>query len=118
VCPQADGIFQALRDQDDKIMRGAWDFASFNSMLFFLKIRPLVSPWHSTTISWDSLGSEDLIVRDLKAHGIEWIIQTKGGVLEFTPIKEYANQEVKFNKHPINKYATYDLPPELTEVRW
>lgn len=118
VCPQADSIFQALRDQDDKISTCAWDFASYSSMLFFLKIRPVVSPWHSTTITWDSLGSEDLIVYDLKAHGIEWIMQIDDGALKIIPIKDYAQQLVKFNKRPVSKYGDYGMPRELSEVVW
>jgi len=118
VCPQIDNIINSLRDNSEKVSTAAWDVTSFSFPLFLLPVRPLVSPWLNTTISWNSYESADLVISDLKKHNIDWIMQMQSGKLIFIPIKQYAQEIVKLDRHPSKKWATYDLPPELAEIRW
>jgi len=118
VCPQIGIILSGLRENNDKINNAAWDVMSFSYPFFLLPQRPIVSPWHSTTIKWDSYKNAEAVVNDLKRYNIEWIMQMRGGKLIFTPIEEYAQEAIKFDKHPGKKYSYYDLPPELSDVYW
>lgn len=117
VYPQIDNIISSLRDNSDKVGTAAWD-ASFNFPLFLLPVRPLVSPWVNTAVNWDSYKSAELVISDLKKHNIEWIMQMQSDKLIFISVKQYAQEIVKLDRHPNKKWATYDLPPELSDVNW
>lgn len=117
VCPEIDNINNSLRDNREKVSTAAWDVLSFNFPLFLLPVRPLVSPWHSSTINWDSYNSAEMVVNDLKKYNIDWVMRMESGKLIFISINEYAQEIVKLDRHPGRKWATYDLPPELSDVR-
>ncbi len=116
VCPEIGNISNSLMENAGKVGNSAWDVMSFNYPLFLLPVRPLVSLWHSTTVKWDSYESIDMVIGDLKKHGIDWIVQMKDGRFMFVPSEAYAQEAVKFNKRPTKKFATYDLPPELCNI--
>ena len=75
--PEIEKIIKVFEENKEKIDASAWDEGSFNYNMpqFLLPIRPVVSMWFSTTIKWDSYSSKKLIIKDLKSHGILWIMQ-------------------------------------------
>jgi len=116
VYPELEAIMTGLRSNSDKINYTAWDIMSYNFPLFLLPVRPLVSPWHCTTVRWDSYGNEKSIIADLAVHDLQWVMQMRDKQLVFVTPEEYAREAVKLDRTPRTKYACYDLPGELCDT--
>ncbi|MDD5156201.1 MAG: hypothetical protein PHF11_06965 [Candidatus Omnitrophica bacterium] len=117
VCPDIARIRASLQKNDDIIGNSAWDGNSYFP-LFLLPDRPMVSPWINAAVKWDSYKTPEAVVSDLKKHNIDWVIQRREGDIVFISAREYADSMVNFDRKPRKKYSTYDLPSELTEVKW
>ena len=104
----------------DKVQRSAWDYSQggTNYSPFLVPVRPQISLWWTSIIRWTSYAREDLVVRDLKAYGIDYIMRIKDSRLVFTPVAEYAKDAVKFNRFPTKTQFDYGFPAELTVIKY
>jgi len=110
---------KGFKDNPDKASKAAWDMSDpVLTSAFLLPERPHVGLWFSAIISWDSYEDEELIVKDLRNHGIEWImdpIRSDKELIFKTP-EEYAEEAVKFDRYPKKVYFDYGFPPELSNT--
>lgn len=117
--PQVPVILKEIEKQSDKFKIGAWDMAGgINFPAFFLPIKPTVSLWVTTLISWDSYAEANLIISDLKRYGIGWIAVFRDNKLIFLSAEEYAKEAVKYDRYPNKIYYDYNFPPELSRIKY
>ena len=116
--PEVSVILDGLNKNKEKIDTSAWDHASSNFPSFLLPVRPMVGPWWTTVIKWDSYKSPDLISKDLKDYSIEWIMRVKDNKLIFMPIEEYAGEAAGYDRHPQKIAYDYGFPPELSRIKY
>jgi hypothetical protein len=116
--PEAVRIRKALEGNWDRVEKAAWDGGNgVNFPAFLLPVRPLVSLWLTTIIKWDSYGREELIVKNLRNFGIEWVMDFEEDKLVFLSPEDYAKKAVGYDRYPKTIYFPYNLPPELTTTR-
>ncbi|MDD5069926.1 MAG: hypothetical protein PHV17_04275 [Candidatus Omnitrophica bacterium] len=110
-------ILDIISENKDKIDSSAW-FTELNTSAFLLPDRPRISLFctTTTTVKWDSYAREDLIIDDLREKGIEWVMMFKDKVLVFVPIKQAAEDIVKFDRFPKKTMFDYGFPEELTLI--
>ncbi len=117
--PNMNTALAELSAQADKLSAAAWEISVFSLVPHFvLPIRPVVSLWHSNTIAWDAYADPGAILKDLEARGIRWVVRSRQESLVFVPADQYAREAALVNRRPLKRYAVYDLPPELSDVRW
>lgn len=117
--PQVVLIQESLKENRAKVDSAAWGAADrliFPS--FLLPVRPMASLWLTTLVKWDSYVSQELILRDLREQGIEWVMEFKDSKLLFTPAADYAKEAVKFKRFPAKTSFDYNFPAELSIVNY
>ena len=117
IYPDAEIALKGYYENLDKSQKAAWyaTFPVFQSN-FILPERPHVGLWYSPMIQWDSYAKEDLIVKDLKAHGIEWVMDVRGEPkkLQYLTLEEFAKEEVHAERYPKTTLFDYGFPKELS----
>lgn len=113
-------VAEAFRKNPEKIGVSAWDAipAGMNFPAFLLPIRPVISPWLSSTIRWDSYVSEEAVIGDLRYHDIEWVMSFRDHELVFVSAKDYAAEAIKFERYPKRIYFDYGFPSELSAINY
>ena len=112
---------EGYKENPDKISKAAWlHFGGVIISSFILPERPHVGLWYSPLIRWDSYEKEELIVKDLRAHGIEWIMDPRGEgeKLKFLTPEEFAKEAVNFDRYPKQTNFDYGFPKELSEIKY
>ena len=105
----------------DKASKAAWhDHGPAVISFFILPERPHVGLWYTALIQWDSYAKEELIVKDLKAYGIEWVMDLPNSSeeLKFKTPEEFAKEVVKLERYPKGRYFNYNFPPELSATNF
>lgn len=113
-------VAEAFRKNPEKIGVSAWDAiqTGMNFPAFLLPIRPVISPWLSSTIRWDSYVSEEAVIGDLRYHDINWVMSFRDRELVFVSAKDYAAEAVKFERYPKRIYFDYGFPRELSSINY
>jgi len=108
---------KGFNENPEKVKTAAWDVRDpVLTSAFVLPERPHVGLWFNALIRWESYEKEELIIKDLKDNGIEWIMSIKGegGALRFITIEDYAKEAVHFVRYRKRTYFDYGFPSELS----
>ena len=103
----------------DRAMRSAWNDDGFHGLsAFLLPDRPHVGLWFATVVRWDSYQNEELIIKDLKDYGLQWIMDSSSGpTVVFLSLEEYAKKAVTYDRFPKQIGFPYNMPEELTRSK-
>lgn len=88
--------------------------------LLFLPIKPIVCIWMSSLVKWDSYNSEKLIVNDLQAHNVHWVVVERPIQREYViqPITEFAKVLEDVERYPKFGFYDYGFPKEFIELKY
>ena len=112
---------EGLVQNPDKGRKGAWYLSHTKTTMsrFWLTDRPYVGFWFTTIVGWGSYDREDLIIKDIKDFGIEWIMMVKDQKLMFLSPEEYAKTAILFDRKSKKIAYSYDtFPEELRKSRF
>ena len=74
--------------------------------------------WFTPAIQFDSYKDQGLIIKDLKALDIKWIMRIKDQRLIFLSLEEYAKEATSYELYPPKTDYDYGFPPELSRVTY
>ena len=101
---------ESFRNNQEKVSSAAWDAGTgMNLPAFLLPVKPVISPWLSTIIKWDSYESEEPIVSDLRRHGIDWVMSLASDKVVFLSSGEYARTAVNLTAIRLKPILTTDF---------
>jgi len=110
----------ALGQDEKRMVNAAWAIEPGGVTplsAFLLPIKPQTGLWNTSVIRWESYPDPELIVKDLRNHGIETVLRMEEGQLRFLSPEEYAMRAVKYNRNPKTIFYSYQLPSELIEIK-
>lgn len=119
--PRNQFALKGYYENPDKVSKAAWDVnGTVIKSAFILPERPHVGVWYTALVRWDSYDKEELVVRDLRKHGIEWVMDVRDNPNEMTfkTPEEYAKEIVKFDRYPKQRYFNFGFPPELSATNF
>jgi len=111
---------EAIKTQSEKFQTAAWDIGRGGDnpfSAFWLPVKPQVGLWSTTVIRWDSYNNEDLIVKDLKDYGLQWVISGEGNGVAFLTLEDYAQKASQQERYPSSVYYNYGFPQELADIQ-
>jgi len=116
--PEIPTIINSLNNNTEKLSQAAWDMNSFKDAFpaFLLPVRPAVSFFYNAVISWDSYTNKDMIARDLRKNGIEWIMKLEDNKIVFISVNDYAQDALRYERNPKKIYYDYSFPAELVDI--
>lgn len=121
--PKTAIALKGFQENKDKAGKAAWDLgisgANIALSAFLLPVRPQIGLWNSTAIRWDSYDQPEAIVNDLKALGVEYVMDVKDNQLVMTPIADYAREAARHiapQRYPQSRVYDYGFPEELTKI--
>ncbi|MBF0532824.1 MAG: hypothetical protein HQL23_06995 [Candidatus Omnitrophica bacterium] len=99
--------------------KSAWNYDQGASFSFFIvPVRPAISLWWTSMVRWKSYEKAELVEKDLRDNGIEFVLKPNDSGLNFQPVNEFAQDAIKINRFPSKTQFDYGFPPELTTVNY
>ncbi|MBF0479010.1 MAG: hypothetical protein HQL26_05970 [Candidatus Omnitrophica bacterium] len=117
--PMQTMVMQASKNEPDKYNKSAWFYDQATGYSpFLLPLRPAISVWWTSTVKWNSFDKEDLIIKDLRDRGIQWVVNPVEKAETFETIEKFASQATHIDRRPLKTQMDYGFPPELTTVKY
>lgn len=120
--PAVNPIRRVMEANPDKVSSLAYHIPEQHMQfpLIFLPIKPVVCTWRSSLVKWDSYISEELIVKDLKEHGVEWVLTERPAPQDYAiqPAAEFAKTLIKVERYPKMGLYDYGFPREFIELKY
>jgi len=107
-------------DNLEKAQKSAWGSASIwkRYSFFLVPFRPQITIWSTSIINWNSLENEELIAKDIRDYGLEYVMVPYDEELQFLTPEEYAKTIVHYKKKPDKILFDYGHPEELLKIKW
>ncbi len=119
--PGAFQIQELLNKNPDKVNSLAYYIQDdMKFPLMFIPIKPIVCVWRSSLVKWDSYNSEELIVKDLQEHNVQWVVVERPVQQDYIiqPVTEFAKILTNVERYPKLGFYDYGFPKEFVEMKY